>query len=480
MKIKEKININNFIIVAISIALFLAPILIFPRVLAKDYNIPKVIALYITGIILLIIFVIKIKKHRFDKKDILAFVFLLIALISLIFSLNRSVSLWGAKYRYEGFLMITTYILLYYFAKHYFREYKNFYNILFGIVIIICSYSIVQFYNLIPSFNLKEYWASGTFGNPNFLGSYITIFLPIFMALFILQGKKRYFLMSSIVFWSMLCTLTRSAFIAFLVYSLIGIIYIITKKDKILIKNALVLLLSFIIILPMADCLSDGKITHKMGSFNKLIEVIKERNTSEIENEIKILAEEQIKPLALKQQEVSNKSASQNIVNISNAKQENVVTKEEKQNTLIEWLVSGRREIYGVVIKVIKNHPIIGCGVDALSVAIAKEQFGYYMTKMLKTNTYIDKAHNEYMQIAATMGIPAMIIYLLFLFFICKDNMKGMFKNKITFILSLSIIGYLVQAFFNISTIGVAPTFWILLGLIQNEEFKKQALSKLN
>ena len=62
-----------------------------------------------------------------------------------------------------------------------------------------------------------------------------------------------------------------------------------------------------------------------------------------------------------------------------------------------------------------------------------------------------------------------------YLAFVCqivfKD--KNIFKNNATFILLVPIISYLVQALFNISTIGVAPIFWLLLGLIQNEEFKK-------
>ena len=40
-----------------------------------------------------------------------------------------------------------------------------------------------------------------------------------------------------------------------------------------------------------------------------------------------------------------------------------------------------------------------------------------------------------------------------------------MYKRQI-----LSIIGsYLVQAFFNISTIGIAPIFWFCLGIIDNK-----------
>lgn len=38
----------------------------------------------------------------------------------------------------------------------------------------------------------------------------------------------------------------------------------------------------------------------------------------------------------------------------------------------------------------------------------------------------------------------------------------------------LSIIGsYLVQAFFNISTIGIAPMFWFALGIMDNKKIIK-------
>ena len=88
----------------------------------------------------------------------------------------------------------------------------------------------------------------------------------------------------------------------------------------------------------------------------------------------------------------------------------------------------------------------------------------------MRTGKDIDKAHNEYLQIAATIGIPALIVYLSFLSLILFPKMKEMFKNKLLFILVLTIICYLTQAFFNISTIGVAPLFWMLLGIIDNKE----------
>lgn len=426
MKIKDKTkDINNIIIGILSIVLFLAPLLIFPRVLVDDYNTPKVIVLYTCGIVLFLMFIIKIKEIKYDKKDLFVLTFLLFALISLIFSINKNVSLFGEPGRDEGFFMILTYILVYYFAKYYFKEYENFYKILFIITIAISVLSILQFYDLVPfqknlGLQYRQYWTSGTFGNPNFLGSYITLILPIFMCLFILNGKKRFLVASSIVFWAMLSSLTRSAWVAFGVYSIIGIIYIIYRKEKVLFKNALILLIVFGIVFVGGDLLSNGRIVGR----NK------------------------------------------NMLNELKSGMENGITGE---------MGSGRIEIWKVTLNQIKMHPLFGTGIDTLKDGIIQDQNEYYVQRAIESGTYVDKAHNEYLQIAATMGIPALVIYLLFIIFIIKDNMKNMFKSKIVLILSLSIIGYLVQAFFNISTIGVAPVFWILLGLIQNKDFLEEA-----
>lgn len=86
----------------------------------------------------------------------------------------------------------------------------------------------------------------------------------------------------------------------------------------------------------------------------------------------------------------------------------------------------------------------------------------------------IDKAHNEYLHIGATLGIPALICYLVFISLILLPKIKILLNNDTYFIICLVIISYLVQAFFNISTIGVAPVFWMILGLSDNKEFIKE------
>ena len=53
-------------------------------------------------------------------------------------------------------------------------------------------------------------------------------------------------------------------------------------------------------------------------------------------------------------------------------------------------------------------------------------------------------------------------------------KLKNILKQEKTFITLSVIISYLVQAFFNISTIGVAPLFWLALGLLDNQNFKNR------
>ena len=134
---------------------------------------------------------------------------------------------------------------------------------------------------------------------------------------------------------------------------------------------------------------------------------------------------------------------------------------------------SGRIFIWKLAFKLIPKYPLIGSGPDTFLYASAAQEIEDVYTIFKKSHVFMDKAHNEYLQYAVTVGIPALIIYLLFVGEILSKQ-KDILKNNVTLIFSLAIIGYLVQAFFNISTIGVAPIFWLLLGLIQNNKFKKR------
>jgi putative inorganic carbon (HCO3(-)) transporter len=131
-----------------------------------------------------------------------------------------------------------------------------------------------------------------------------------------------------------------------------------------------------------------------------------------------------------------------------------------------EYGGSGRLKIWEITWHVIQDHPIFGTGPENLKSIVhsehKKEIDEYYRVK----RTSFDKAHNEFLHIAAVTGIPSLLVYLSILFFVFKENFKKIRQDKIHFICAMALIGYLIQAFFNISVIAVAPVYWILLGFI--------------
>ncbi len=74
------------------------------------------------------------------------------------------------------------------------------------------------------------------------------------------------------------------------------------------------------------------------------------------------------------------------------------------------------------------------------------------------------KAHNIFLEIAVTMGIPAMIFYILFLFSIM---VKTDLSNPLQFAFFLMVVTYMVRGLFLVDVISVYPIFWALLGFYQ-------------
>jgi len=73
------------------------------------------------------------------------------------------------------------------------------------------------------------------------------------------------------------------------------------------------------------------------------------------------------------------------------------------------------------------------------------------------------------LQILVTEWIFKFAIYILFLgtiFFVTLKNFKLIKKKDIVFSLFLAFLGYLVQAFFNISMTLIAPIFYIISGIL--------------
>lgn len=135
------------------------------------------------------------------------------------------------------------------------------------------------------------------------------------------------------------------------------------------------------------------------------------------------------------------------------------------QDSKMEGAGSSRIFIWTRVIALIKEKPVWGVGLETLGEAFSNNfkndivnYFGRAMT--------VDKAHNEYLHIAVSTGIPSLIAYLAFLSNVLLKGFKQIKNNHFILPLFCSVIGYLSQAFFSISVVSVAPVFWIFLGIL--------------
>ena len=127
------------------------------------------------------------------------------------------------------------------------------------------------------------------------------------------------------------------------------------------------------------------------------------------------------------------------------------------------WKIGAERSI-----DMIKEHPLLGVGPDMM----AKIQ----ISDMETMTDSIDRSYNEYLYIAATRGIPSLVLYLALLgitvYRLVKDLKQFVNDREKWFrpALLTAVIAYSVQAYFSVSAVTVAPFFWLLMG-ISNSKF---------
>lgn len=411
---------QNLITIVITILIIALPIAIIPN--ETLYNLPKIWILAIGGITLLILLLVNYKKLKLDIKDYVILAFAVLVFISTMLSSKVKISIIGEINRYEGMIAFYTYILIYFCAKK-FLKYKNnkiLLNILHTIYIVISILGILQYYiklptnALIPIFNKGT---CGTFGNTNFMGSFISMGIPIFIITYITKNNKISFCTSLLVFFNLIACQARSGWIAFAIFSILMLIYLIKNKNKEYAKRALILLLCFIIIFGVIYLPQSSKVRIKIKQVKNDVTVVK---TSGIDDK----------------------------------------------------LGSNRIQIWKVVIELIEKYPIFGVGTDNLKNGVGENLTETSIDFIQRAKGIMDKAHNEYLHIAVTIGLPALVLYLIFIALAILPNIKKIFKKESIFIILSVIISYLAQAFFNISTIGIAPLFWTALGILDNKNFE--------
>ncbi len=409
---KNKI-LNNLLLVIYTVT----PLIIIPY--SSDYfYFPKICFVYMVSTIMIISWFLNRENNRleFDITEKIIVLYLIAVVISTIFSIDRIVSMYGNFGREEGLFAIIIYIFLFFTANRNYIFSKRHMHFLLISAAIVAVYGIFQYFGFdpIPRDPRRINWsgrAFATMGNPNFLGSYLTLILPISIFTYLYTHKNIYLLTSALIYMSLLCTMTRSAWLGSLTGVIILIAYSVVYKLK---KKYIAILLAVLIIITIAmNNISSGRIIGRFFTIGTDFKEIVEQTPD------------------------SQKAG------------------------------AGRIFIWRRVLKIIPQKPLFGYGPETLG-TVFTEYFYDDIFERYNRLIVFDKAHNEYLHIAVTTGIPSLAVYLCFVLSIVIKAVKNADKNIIIIPLLCSIIGYLVQAFFNISVVSVAYMFWIMLGILLN------------
>lgn len=383
------------------------------ELLFSDYSRGYIFLMFI-NIIAIIVHLIKNKYQKNGAHICILFIFGL-ALISTLFARVQRVALLGFQDRYEGLFSISYYLTLFILSSFIDKKYKKIIvNCIIFTGIAQTIYALLQVYKVPGIYNGHPGCAQGFITNPNFFGTYMVICGCYSIGMFIDEEKiwKKivYSLTSIVLLIGILLSNASSAGVGFIAALIYIIIYCI-KKKKITKLIATIAIISVSII-----------ITTNLGKTDLL-------------NDLSKTAKE--------------------------------ATEVAKGNADDEF-GSGRMFIWKNTLPIVPKYLLHGAGIDNFYFAFGEEPLQSETGK-----TVFDKAHNEYLQTLVTQGMFSLISYLGLYAIIVKKGIKHCFEENEVYLI-LPIIGYLIQAFFNISVIEVAPFFYIALGFGSSVTIKKE------
>ena len=309
--------------------------------------------------------------------------------------------------RFEGFITLFFYAVIFIAARNHFVISKK--NLFFYLSVqgVVASYSILQFYGIDPLVHYLNFRKGcySTIGNQNFFGSYVVTLLTLSCGLYIMDRRPQTLFLCVLFFGGLLACNTRGCWLAFLTIILFSL-FLLAKKKYVMPFITLLLVFTSVAL---------------AMNFTR-------------ENHIKGRA-----------------------ISIQN------------QISTEEGAGSGRVQIWKMTLKAIGQNPILGTGPENLKEHFNRTENEGFLAYQKRTGKTVDKAHSEILHIAAVSGVPAAIIFVLFLATLFWKKRRIIFKFNSSTILAMCIMVYFIQSLFNISIITVAPLFWVLLGVFSRE-----------
>lgn len=397
------------------VLLGIVPILYYP--LGSNYS----MSLKLWVILLCLIFIV---FEKLERRDLVVlndnYMFLLVIYIGLVISSlllvgNIGRGLIGSEMRPDGIVVMLVYVLLFWFVGSFRKRYSLF-LLLGGLIVSLIG--ILQYYGLdiLPPTEISVLWnkvAYSTIGNPNFLGSYLVLLLPVAMYGFV--GLKKWYglVVYGVILYCLLATMSRGPWLGAMaaVGMFVLMLWLVKKFDW---KRLGIVFVTSVALIGLFNVLEDGALLNRFGTIGTDIgEVV---------------------------------SGGENLEKAGSYR-------------MFIWIRS---------LELVKENPLWGVGLEQLGYAFI-DNYSEDMVQYWGRVMFVDRAHNEYLHIAVSTGIPSLLVYLTFLFMVLRDGWRNWRKDEMLLPVYAAVVGYLVQAFFNISVVSVAYLFWIYMGFLVNE-----------
>ncbi|MEW6188643.1 MAG: O-antigen ligase family protein, partial [Actinomycetota bacterium] len=413
---------------------FLFPLLVNPF-LPPIFTLPKLTFLRILTIAMLFAWLVKVIESGKIRSvrtaldmPVLALAF--VAILTTITSVHFLTALFGEYSRWEGSLTFLNYLLIFFITVSFISERRQYDLLLFGLLLSACLVSLLgiieQHWTNFLLLYAKVHCPAGlgkpsgfemarsfaTFGNPMYLSAYLTLVLPLALAIFVKGSYPKRFrglvpLSITLMLICLVFTYARAAWLGFAV-SFLFIIFLSLRdiwadKKMVLVFMGMVLICAFFVNIPSKY--SAYTITQRMTS----------------------------------------------IVQI------------EKGSAV------PRLRMWRQTLSLIADRPLLGSGADTYKLVFPKYKPKGWVIAFRQP--LLDKAHNDFLQVAATMGLLGLAAYLWFLgtFFLKGIRTISQTERDYERVLLIGIIagalGYIVQLQFNFSHLSVAPLFWLFAGL---------------
>lgn len=437
---------EKFIFYLLFLTIFIVPL--FFNIYSYDqFELPKLTILKILTILMLVLWAIKISIMGYiDFKptplDFPMLLWVAMNIITTFTSFAPHLSFRGEYENFAGSLSNLNYVLLYYIATQNLTDKKQIIIINYAFLfsgLLSGIYALAQFYGYDfikwneESMIKGRYFAS--MGNPNFLGALLIMIIPVNIAFFVTNIQKKNYLYAALLFSlfvllyiALFGTQSRGPFLGFIFSVIFLIFYFLYKLYK--------------------NILQESELQHI--SFFNILKNFLNKYKYWIFTIILIFFISVILSLTV------GKNATLRLWNsIVNFKQS------VKISRLHIWIPS---------LKIIKDNPILGTGVDTFKSVFPKYS-GIDFAQIDGANVASRTAHNELLNIASTMGITTLGIYFLLIWSYIRMWYKSFVKitdfeyKTISLAMFASFIAYFIQNFFSFGVAAINTAFYIFMAL---------------